>query len=176
MNRETIERLAIDSAAGELNEDAEALFQFYLAGNPQAKRWAEDVRLVYDETEAAIQTKAVLAGGQKAAPPMTPVKRVNRLTVARWAAAIILGTILGFTAGRWEATDKTNKMALREPALNPMPVETIADLKEKYVGTFWGDKMLALLDNTARRQHKAHLRDIRSWDTYRQYMKEKHHE
>jgi len=176
MKRDMIERLAIDSASGELNEDAEALFQFYLSGNPQAKQWAEDVRSVYDQTEAAIQTKTILAGDQKAAPPMIRVKRVNWLPVARWAAAIIFGTIIGLTAGRWKATDKTNKMAVQEPDLNQMSVETIADLKEKYVGTFWGDKMLAFVDNTSRHQHEAPLRDIRSWDTYRQYIKEKHHE
>jgi len=176
MKREEIERLAIDSAVGELNEDAEALFQTYLTGNPQAKQWAEAVRQVYDETEAAIRTKTALAEGQKAAPRMTPALRLNWLPVARWAAAIILGTVIGFTAGRWEVTGQTQRFVVREPDPNPKPVETVTDLKEKYVGTFWGDKMLALVENTARRQHKANLRDIRSWDTYRQYMKGKDHE
>ena len=81
MKRETVERLAMDSAAGELSEDAEALFQTYLDENPQAKQWAEDVRQVYGETEAAIQAKTALANSQKAAPHMTPAYRVNWLPV-----------------------------------------------------------------------------------------------
>ncbi|MFC1636826.1 hypothetical protein ACFL5Z_18530 [Planctomycetota bacterium] len=107
---------------------------------------------------------------------MTPVLRVNWLPVARWAAAIILGTVIGFTAGRWEVTGPAQRVVIWEPRPNPKPVETVIDLKEKYVGTFWGDKMLALVDNTSRRQHKANLGDIRSWDTYRQYIKEKNNE
>ena len=43
MEREAIERLAMDSAAGELNQDAEALLRTYLAEHPQANEWAEDM-------------------------------------------------------------------------------------------------------------------------------------
>ena len=176
MNREMIERLTIDSVAGELNEDAEALFQTYLAGNPQAQQWAEDVRQVFHETETAILTKTALASDQTSASYMKPALRVNWLPVARWAAAIILGTFVGFTAGRWEITDPAQRIVIQEPGSNLKPVETVTDLKEKYVGTFWGDKMLALVDNSARRQHTVNLGGTRSWDTYRQYIKGKRNE
>jgi hypothetical protein len=176
MNREIIERLAIDSVAGELNEDTEALFQIYLSGNPQAQRWAEDVRQIFHETEAVIQEKTTLASDQKSTSRMTPALRVSWLPVARWAAAIVFVIFIGFTAGRWEVTDPVQRIVVHEPDSNLKPVETVTDLKEKYVGTFWGDKMLALVDNSARRQHTANLSDTRSWDTYRQYIKEKNHE
>ena len=107
---------------------------------------------------------------------MSPTFRVNWLPVARWAAAILLGTFIGFTAGRWEVTDPVQRIVVQESEPIPTPVETVTDLKEKYVGTFWGDKMLALVDSTTRRQHAANLNGIRSWDTYRQYMKGKHNE
>ena len=172
MNREIIERLAIDSAAGELNEDTEALLQFYLDEHPQAQQWAEDVRQIYNLTETAIQTKTAHSDIGQVVPGISPVPWVKWLPVARWAAAIVFGIFIGFTAGRWEIPTQTQKMAFRESNRVSKPVETVSDLKVKYAGTFWGDKMLAMLE----RQPSVGLRDIRSWDTYRQYVKEKKHE
>ena len=64
MRREIIERLAIDSAAGELNEDMEALFRAYLAEHSEAKKWAEDLSDVFEKTEAAIAAKIEPAGAE----------------------------------------------------------------------------------------------------------------
>jgi hypothetical protein len=172
MKRETIERLAIDSAAGELNEDAEVLFQTYLASNPQARQWADNIRQIFDETQAAIRTKMALTKNHKVAPKITPAFRIRWVPAARWAAVIFLGTVIGFSAGRWETTGQTQRVAIQKPSPEPKPVENVADLQKKYVGTFWGDKMLALVDNTSRCQHKVNLHDIRSWDSYKQFTKE----
>jgi len=176
MEREAIERLAIDSAAGELNEDAEALLRTYLAEHPQANKWAEDLRQIYNKTEAAIKTKTAHAGVGKVTPVITPVSQVSWLSVARWAAVIVLGIMIGFTAGRLGVPDKTHRIVLQEYSRDSKPIETVTDLKEKYAGTFWGDKMLALLEHKPGHRFEANLRDIKSWDTYRQYMKEKHNE
>ena len=72
MEREAIERLTIDSAAGELNEDAEALLRTYLAEYPQANKWAEDILQIYYRTEAAIKTKATHGDLRKITPEITP--------------------------------------------------------------------------------------------------------
>lgn len=176
MDRNIVERLAIDSAAGELNEDAEALFQAYLAEHPQAKPWAEDVRQIYDKTEAAIKTKTAHAGVGKIAPRIKPVSQVRWSSVARWAAAVVLGALIGFTAGHWAVIDNTHRIAFQEPSRDLKPVETVSDLKERYAGTFWGDKMLALLEHKPGQQYETDLRGIRSRDKYRQYIKEKNHE
>lgn len=176
MKRDAIERLAIDVAAGELNEDAEALFQTYLAENPQAKRWAEDVRQVYHETEAAITSKTTFTGAGTVTPKIGPALKVRWLPAARWAAAVVLGTVIGFSTGRLGGIDSAPKIVTQEPRLRPKSVETVTDLKEKYFGTFWGDKMLALLERKSDYPHKADLRDIRSWGTYRRFIKEKHNE
>lgn len=176
MNRETIERLAMDSAAGELNEDAGALLQFYLDKHPQAKQWAEDVRQVYNLTETAVKTKTAHTNGRQVFPRISPVSRVKWLPVARWAAAIVLGAIFGFTAGRWEVTGKTLTTAFQEPSRISKQSETVSNLKERYAGTFWGDKMLAMLEHKSGRENMVDLRDIRSWDTFRQYVKEKNNE
>ena len=176
MNRDVIERLAIDSAAGELNEDAEALFQSYLAEHQQAKQWADDIGRIYNITETAIKTKTAHEGDGAVAVDIEPVSPMGWTRVARWAAVLVLGVVIGFTAARWEVPDNTRKMAFQEPNSNTKPVETVTDLKEKYIGTFWGDKMLALLEHQSGQQRQTSHPGIRSWGTYRQYMKEKNHE
>ncbi|HUT47596.1 MAG TPA: hypothetical protein VMX36_15040 [Sedimentisphaerales bacterium] len=176
MEREAIERLSIDSAAGDLNEDTEALLGTYLAEHPQANKWAEDVRQIYDKTEAAIRTKTAHADVGKVTPGITPVSQVKWLSVARWAAAIALGIIIGFTAGRRNQTDSTYRIAFQELSRYPKQVETVSDLKERYAGTFWGDKMLALLEHKPGQRYKTNLRSVGSWDKYRQYIKEKQNE
>ncbi|MHC4206795.1 MAG: hypothetical protein ACYSTT_19240 [Planctomycetota bacterium] len=176
MEREAIERLAMDSAAGELNQDAEALLRTYLAGHPQANEWAEDMLQIYDKTEAAIKTKTAHAAVGKVTPEITTVSQVRWLSVARWAAVIALGVIIGFTAGRRDRTDSSYRTAFREPAPDSKQVETVSDLKERYAGTFWGDKMLALLEHKPGQRYKANLRSTGSWDKYRQYIKEKNYD
>ena len=96
-------------------------------------------------------------------------------SVARWAAVVILGIIIGFAAGRWGTTGETTRF-VEGATRGAAPVRTISDLKEKYAGTFWGDKMLALLEHKAAEQYGADLHNVSLWDRYRLYKKEKRHE
>ncbi|MHC4559312.1 MAG: hypothetical protein ACYTFW_16180 [Planctomycetota bacterium] len=178
MNRDTIERLAMDSAAGELNEDVEALFRAYISEHPRANQWAEDMLGIYEKTEAAIntKTKTPYAGVEGAEVKIKHLSQVKWRPVARWAAAVILGTVIGFSAGRWKITDETYRIASPGSGRGLRQVKTVSDLKEKYAGTFWGDKVLALLEYRPGQQYKADLHDIRFWDRYKQYIKEKRYE
>ena len=178
MKRDEIERLAIDSAAGELNADADALFRAYLAEHPQADQWAQDVLRLYRQTEAAISTKTAQAHAGRGTPPAHRHRPIRSKwpSVARWAAAVIFGTVIGFTAGRWETTERTYRISWPEPARGPRQVQTVSDLQQKYAGTFWGDKMLALLKQGPAEQYKSGLQGVRLWDRYRQYIKEKNYE
>ena len=178
MKRDEIERLAIDSAAGELNADADALFRAYLAEHPQASQWAQDVSRLYRQTEAAISAKTAEA---HAAPEAPPARRHRLLrskwpSVARWAAALIFGTVIGFTAGRWQPTERTYRISWPQPARSTRQVRTVSDLQQRYAGTFWGDKMLAMLKQRPAEQYKSGLQGVRLWDRYRQYIKEKNYE
>ena len=109
-------------------------------------------------------------------PRITPVSHMRWLSVARWAAMIALGVIIGFTAGRRDQTESTHRTAFLESTPNPKQVETVSDLKERYAGTFWGDKMLALLENKAGQRYKGNLHSVGLWDKYRQYIKEKNYD
>ena len=178
MKREVIERLAIDSAAGELNEDVQSLFNAYLAEHPQAGQWAEDIAGVYKETEAAIDAKTSDADAGSA----IPVIKINRqlhlnwFSFGRWAAALIVAALIGFTGGRWPIAGKTSRITFTKPDRPQKQVETISDFRDKYAGTFWGNKVLALVESRPGRQYKADFHDASFWKKYKQYKKEKPYE
>lgn len=178
MERDAIERLAIDSVSGELNDDAEALFREYLAGHAEANRWVEEVLWLCEKTEAAIYAKTKNAGAdfERTAVGIEPALRVRWWPVARWAAAVVFAAIIGFNAGRREKSDTMYGPSSPEFASIPKQVKTVSDLKEKYAGTFWGDKMLALLEHKPGQRYKVNLRSVGSWDKYRQYVKEKNYD
>lgn len=178
MKREIIERLAIDSASGELSEDAQALFDAYLAEHPQAGQWAEDIAGVYKETEAAIDAKTSDADAGAGVPVVKTNRLVHRnwLSFGRWAAALIVAALIGFTGGRWPIAGKTSMITFTKPDRPQEQVKTISDLREEYAGTFWGDKALALLEQRPGRRYKADFHDVSFWQKYKEYKKEKPHE
>ncbi len=178
MERDAIERLAIDSASGELNDDAETLLREYLAGHAGANRWAEEMQWLCEKTEAAIhaKTKNAGAGLERTAVGIEPALRVRWRPLARWAAAVVFAALIGFTAGRQEQSGTSYGPALPQFASVPRQVKTVSDLREQYAGTFWGDKMLAVLEHRPGQRLKANQGDGRFWDRYGQYRKEKRHE
>ncbi len=178
MERDAIERLAMDSASGELNDDGEALLREYLAGHTEANLWAEDMLRICEKTEAAIhaKTKNAGAGLERAAAGTEPAPQVRWWPVARWAAVVIFAAIIGFTVGRRKKSDTMHEPALPGSASVQRQAKTVSDLKEQYAGTFWGDKMLAVLEHRPGQRHEANQADERFWDRYGQYRQEKRHE
>ncbi len=178
MERENIERLAIDAAAGELNQDAEALFGAYLAEHREANRWAENMLQTYEKTQAAIHTKTANADVSS----RRPVIKKKRLPYLRWqslircAAVLLVGVVIGHAAGRRPTADRTGPTVLGEPYQAQAQVKTVQDLKQKYAGTFWGDKILASVEHKPRQFYRGTTSDTSLWDKYRQYVKEKRHE
>ena len=175
MKREAIERLAIDSSAGELNEDVQALFDAYLAEHPEANPDIEEMTRIYEETASAIEAKTRDADAGAGVPAV----KVNRLPYLNWrsfgraAAALIVAALIGFAGGRWPINGKTGRIAFIKPERPAEQVKTISDLKEEYTGTFWGDKVLALLEQRPGKRYKADLWDVGFWQKFR---KEKPHE
>jgi hypothetical protein len=178
MERENIERLAIDAGAGELSEDARLLLQTYLAEHPEANRWAKDMLQTYEKTQAAIQTKTANADLSSG----IPVVKKNRLPHLQWrslircAAVLLVGIVIGHAVGWRPAADRTGPTVLGEPHQRQAQVKTIQDLKQKYAGTFWGDKILASVEHKPHQLYRGNTSDTSLWDRYRQYVKEKRHE
>jgi hypothetical protein len=169
MKRETIERLAIDSAAGELNEDVEALLRLYLEEHPEANPDSKEMVRIYEETAAVIETKTRNAKADMG----VPVIKMNRLPYlkwrpfGRWAAALIVAAFIGFAGGRWPTDGETSRIGFTKPDQPQEQVKTFSDLREEYAGTFWGDKVLALMEQKPVRRYRSDFRDVGFWQKYR---------
>jgi len=170
MKREIIERLSIDSAAGELNEDVEAIFREYLKEHPEANPGSEEMARIYEETAAAIGAKT---GRAKAGEPIVKAERLvplNRRAFGRWAAVLIVGALIGFAGGRLQISGERSKVAFIQPKQSSSQIKTISDLKEEYAGTFWGDKALALIEQRPAKRYRAEFRDVGFWQKYKKEM------
>lgn len=178
MNLERIERLAVDSAAGELNEDVEALFRAYLAEHPEANPAGDEMLQVYEETKAAIDAKTRDADAGVGIPAVKarPLLRARWWEFERYAAAVIVAALIGFAGGRWAINGETSEIGFTQFDRAPTRIETVSDLKEQYAGTFWGDKVLALLEQRPGQRHKGDLKRIGFLQRYREYKKETHDE
>jgi hypothetical protein len=172
MKREAIERLAMDSAAGELNEDVEALFREYLAEHPEARPDSEEMVRIYEETAAAIEAKTRNADAGGPAVKTHRLVHPNWRVFGRWAAALIVAVIIGFAGGRWPITGETSRIVFTTSARPAPQVKTISDLKEQYADTFWGSKALALMEDRAGQRYKGDFRDVSLWEQFRRYRKE----
>lgn len=178
MERDEIERLAMDSMAGELNEDAEALFKEYLAEHPEANKWAGGMLEIYEKTGAAIEAKTTHINGiseGKKVISISPRLYVRWLPIARWAAVVIFAAFVGISVGRWtkspvvpewseEITDYPDSTAERVIA-----TQDIGD-------SFWREKALAMFQAKPSMSRTVSITGPNLWEKYRQFIKERSYE
>jgi hypothetical protein len=178
MEREQIERLAMDSAAGELNEDAQELFEEYLAGHPEDKTYVRDMLGIYEKTDAAIIAKTqhavkndlntdIIAGSHS---------RVSWLPIARWAAIVIFAAFVGIVAGRWSISpvppDKPGHIAAYQDSTERQQSNDL----EKNGGSFWRDKAVAMMTSRPVNIKRNNVTGPGLWEKYREVIKEKNYE
>jgi hypothetical protein len=84
---------------------------------------------------------------------------------------LIVAVLIGFTGGRWPIDGKTSRIAFTTSDRPAAQVKTISDLKEQYAGTFWGNKVLALVEHTPSKRPKADFRDVGFWQKYRKEIR-----
>lgn len=178
MERERIERLAMDSAVGELNEDAEVLLRAYLAEHPEANQWAQDIVRICQKTKAAIdaKTRAAGAGVEVTAVKTRPLLAAKWLSVARWAAVVVFAAFIGVGLGRWSKSpalpDKPERVAVSPGPIAKRPGYTPTDSGE----SFWRAKAIAALRPRRHQTHKGDTQYGNLWERYGQYIKEKYYE
>jgi hypothetical protein len=176
MERQAIERLAMDVALGELNEDAAALLDAYLASHPEARPWAQQMKTVCARTQNAIDLKTrrndtsicvPAAGGRR----WTSIRWAGPL---RWAAVVTISLLLGAAIGRRTETHET-------PSGPSVVIETTRDvgprswqeiLAEPDKG-FWGAKAAAMLHS---KSYRGTSSQPSLWQTLRQLQKGHDHE
>jgi hypothetical protein len=168
----------MDSAAGELNEDGQSLFEAYLSEHPGAKEWAEAMFRTYRQTEAAISSKTGTAPASIAAVSIKcrPPAVIRWRPALRWAAIVLVAALLGAGAGRWSKAPKAAMEPQREIAsVNPPAVVATINFHDA-AGSFWRAKAAAMFEPRPYRQANAAMQAGGLWQKYERYIKEKYHE
>jgi len=178
MNREAIERLAIDSAAGELNEDGQSLFDAYLAEHAEAKQWARDMLQVYRQTQTAISSKTGAAPASIAPAPLKirPAVMEKWRPALRWAATICVAALLGAGAGRWSMSPLVVQRPERAAISTIRPPTPASPDSQAAAESFWRAKAAAMFESRPNRQVNAAMHAGGLWQKYERYIKEKYHE
>lgn len=178
MNREVVERLAIDCAAGELNEDSRSLFEAYLAEHPGAKEWAQDILHLYRQTETAISSKTATTGVGIAAVCIKSRRAAwaRWRPAMRWAAVVFVAALVGAGAGRWSKSplvvQKPDRaIASATPSVAPASLDS-----EAAAGGFWRAKALAMFEPGPYRERDAALQAGGLRQKYEHYIKERYHD
>lgn len=176
MERETIERLAIDRVLGELNADAAALFEAYLTEHAEAKWWAEPLMRTCDQTREAIESRT---------QPKEPIVwresvrlGIRHSAVARWAAMIAVSALVGITVGRWSKPpeiQRPERVVVRTAIAEAGPDGWQRVLNEPQQG-FWQSKALAMLQSQPQENHRPTASESSLWDRYRKFRKERSRE
>lgn len=178
MERETIERLAIDSAAGQLNEDAEMLLSAYLAEHPEANKWSKEMLADYNMTASVVKAKTketATASRMTFTKKPKILSRVNWQPFAKWAAVVIFASMIGIGLGRWSKERKFHTNSANEKIEHNLPVKrSIAFVLNDDAG-FWHKKAIAFLEPSKYPKRKPFTKNGNWWDNYRK-LKEKYHD
>lgn len=179
MERQAIERLAMDLALGELNDDGAALFEAYLAEHPEARQWATRMNAICEQTREAVVAKT----GPAALPPRHSATRVRRTVrvrlanVGRWAAVVLVSLALGAAAGR-RMTSPTESISRPTASAERGASSTQRDWRAVLNGRsqgFWESKAAAMLQRQPGVAGDAYEPRPSSWQMLKQRQEERRH-
>ena len=178
MERESIERLAIDSAMGELNEDAEMLLIEYLAEHSEAKQWSIEMLADYNMAASAVNTKTKETATTSR---MTFVKKpkilsgLNWRPIARWAAVVVFASLVGMGFGRWSKEEGYYAKTSHEKIEHNLPVKRSVANVLRDDGSFWHKKAVAFLEPSKYPRRKPFIKKANLLELYRK-SKEMNHD
>jgi hypothetical protein len=178
MKCDVIERLAIDSASGELSEDAQCLLDAYLAEHAPANEWAQSILRVYRRTEAAIgaKTKATDARSENTPLKIKPMFPSRWRPALRWAAVVIFAALIGVGAGRWSRSNVLPAGHPERKTFRPILAASRQGLDMDIGKSFWRAKAAAMFEARPYHQVNAAVHPGGLWQKYEDYIKENHHE
>ena len=175
MERETIERLAMDRTLGELDADTTALLDAYLAEHPEMQLWAEVMSQTCERTRDAISRKAQSNGIDDRAREA----RVHCLaaipwwTLARWAAVILISLGIGAGVGRRFRPDAPPPPVVVARAPSTPARAGWGRIVGVSEDSFWEAKAVAILKPKVYEPSRARTAGTGLWDRYRQSRKER---
>jgi len=178
MERETIERLAMDRTLGELDTDTTALFDAYLAEHPEVQPWAEGMSRTCERTRDAIVRKVQSNRIDDRAHEAC----VHRLwaipwrTLVRWAAVVLISLGIGAGLGR----QSTPNVSVPRSAVVQAPAAPVRAgwerIKDAPRNGFWETKAVAMLQPKVFEQPHPRADHRSLWERYRQSRKERSYE
>lgn len=177
MERQIIERLAMDAALGELNEDTEALLNAYMAEHPDARQWAEQMSATCTRTQDAIRAKTRRSEAP-ACPPAAFVRQrmpVRWAGAVRWAAVIVISFLIGMGTGRRPepsmVAPPTNVAAEMAPSAGHD--RSWQEIVREPGNGFWESKAAAMWQS---KPYQAAKPQPSLWEAFRQLQKGNNHE
>jgi len=177
MERQAIERLAMDAALGELNDDAAALFEAYLTEHPETRQWAGPMKEICRRTQEAVvaRTRPAALSHLPCAAGARRIVRFRLANAGRWAAVVIFSLVLGAVAGRGlmsPARSVSRPMTSAEAFRSSMQEDWQAVLNGRGRG-FWESKAAAALQ----RQPGGGSYEPKPspWEVLKQRQKERRH-
>lgn len=178
MERETIERLAMDRTLDELDADTTALFDAYLAEHPEVQQWVDAMSLTCARTREAV-VKKTQPGDAYRRLDEARVRRPRAVpwwTLGRWAAVILISLSIGAGLGRQSRPDTPDP----GPAVVQVQPAPARAGWERIVGasgdSFWETKAVAMLQPKVYELPRPRAARGGLWERYRQSRKERSYE
>lgn len=178
MQRETIERLAMDQTLGELSEDAAILFEAYLSEHPEVQPWARQMSETCELARVSIgqKTRALRtarpAGRIRSSRPAS----VNWAALGRWAAVVAIALSVGSALGRWSKPTVVVSGSVVASAEPPAAQEGWPRVVGQSQEGFWQAKAVAMLDTKSYPVGHTQSSAGGLWDRYRRFTKERRYE
>ena len=178
MEREIIERLAIDHALGELDADTAALFESYLAEHTEARDWAQAMAQTCTRTREAIRQKAQPTDEHRRLDQVrTPWPRaVAWQTFGRWAAVVLVSLAIGAALGRRSRPHASTPETVIVQAQSTAEQQGWRQILSQPERGFWETKAVAMLQPKTNEIPSTHPGRRGLWDRYRQQRKGRSHE
>jgi anti-sigma factor RsiW len=172
MERDIIERLAIDHALGELDADTATLFEAYLSEHAEARTWAKPMSETCARTREVISRRASSCVADNRSPKTHrrwPVA-INGWVLGRWAAVIFVALGIGIRLGRRPAPETR----VARPLVVQAEPQPSARGWDRVLGGsehgFWQAKVLAVTESKS--YEPPRRTEVGLWDRYRQTRKE----
>jgi hypothetical protein len=174
MEREIIERLAIDRTLGELDADTVALLDAYLAEHDEARQWVQAMEQTCRQTRDAVvqKTQSVAPYRQLSLSSSRGPRGISWQTWGRWAAVILVSVGIGVTAGRWSRTPVSSTETVVVQAQSPEAGGGWRQLMSRPGRGFWETKAVAMMQVEPSETPRVRATQQGLWDRYRQSRKE----
>jgi hypothetical protein len=173
MERETIERLAMDAAVGELNEDARTLLNAYLVEHPDMRDWAQQMDAACRQVHKAFCT-GTRRNDDVPIVSIHPRPSIRWAVAGRWAAVVMIAVLAGMQIGRRpESVPNERLTGVTTGTARSESSRSWQDILREPGNGFWESKAAAVRQAVPRRTSAP---QPSLWEAFGQLQKGHNHE